>query len=156
MPTKEAHKTFAREAHERTWQLLESDKRSPEEDAEMIEAAHTSAYHWVRGGTELNQQRAQWLLARVYSMLGMGERALFHANHCHQLTETHKELMKDFDRAFALEGLARAHASAGDLKQAADYRRKAESAGQQIADAEDRNYFLLDLRSGDWHGLRVE
>ena len=156
MPTKEAHKTFAREAHEKTWQLLEMAGRSPEQDAEMIEAAHTSAYHWEKAGTGLNHQRAQWLLARVYSVLGMGERALFHARRCMALTEGHQGLMKDFDRAFALEGLARAHAAAGDLAKAAEFRHQAEKAGEQIADVEDRNYFLLDLRSGDWHGLRTE
>ena len=156
MTEQDDHRTFAREAHEKTWQLLEASQRSPEEDTQMIEAAHASSYHWNFAGTGLHKQRAQWLLSRVYSVLGMGERALFHAGRCEALTEEFEDLMLDYDRAFALEGLARAHAAAGDLGLAADFLRQAEQAGQAIADSEDRNYFLLDLRSGNWYGLEVE
>jgi len=150
----EVHRKLAREAHGATWELLEKKDRSLDESAAMIEAAHVSSYHWRVAGSGLNWQRAEWLLARVYSTLGMGERALFHAERCRTLTDEHAGLMEDFDPAFALEGLARAHAAAGDAAQAADFYRQAEAAGQRIKDAEDRNYFLLDLRSGEWFGAR--
>jgi hypothetical protein len=156
MANQDAHRTFAREAHEKTWQLLETSPRSAEQDAQMIEAAHTSSYHWAVAGTGLHRQRAHWLLSRVYSVLGMGERALYHAVRCAALTEEFEELMLDYDRAFALEGLARANAAAGNLDQAASFIRQAEQAGQAIADSEDRNYFLLDLRSGNWYDLVVD
>ncbi|MEJ2011410.1 MAG: hypothetical protein P8X64_04200 [Anaerolineales bacterium] len=155
MANEEAHRIFARESHKRTWQLLETSNRTPGQDVEMIEAAFTSSYHWSKVGTGLNHQRAEWLLARVYSVLGMGERALYHAARCQELTEAHLDLMEDFDQAFAREGLARAHAAAGDLKQAAAFKKQAEQAGQKIGDSEDRNYFLLDLASGNWFGLPV-
>jgi hypothetical protein len=153
MTNEEAHNIFAREAQKKTWQLLEASDRTPEQEAEMIGAAHTSAYHWSIVGTGLNHQRAEWLLARVYSVLGMGERAVFHATRCRDLTELHHDLMEDFDLAFALEGLARAYAAAGDPSQASSLKQQAEAAGQKISDAEDRNYFLLDLASGNWFGL---
>jgi len=156
MKREEIQREFAREAHEKAWELLETEGRTADQDGAMIEAAHVSAYHWTAVGSGLNHQRAQWLLSRVYSVLGMGERALYHARRCQALTDQHQDLMLDFDRAFALEGLARAHAVAGDLEQAAAYMRQAEAAGGKISDADDRNYFLLDLKSGQWHGLLVE
>jgi len=147
------HRKLARQAHGETWELLEKKERTHDESAAMIEAAHVSSYHWRAAGNGLNWQRAEWLLARVYSTLGMGERALFHAERCRRLTDEHATLMEDFDLPFALEGLARAHAAAGEATAAVDYFKQAEAAGQRIKDVEDRNYFLLDLRSGQWFGV---
>jgi hypothetical protein len=53
----------------------------------------------------------------------------------------------DFDLAFAYEGLARAHAVAGDAAKSQAYLKKAQAAGEQIEDAGDRDYFFGELET---------
>jgi len=42
----ELHKKIAIETNGKAWSLLEKERRSPEEDLLLIEAASTSLYHW--------------------------------------------------------------------------------------------------------------
>lgn len=44
----------------------------------MLDAAHASAWHWSKVGTELNRMRAM-LLSDVHSLLGAGPAALAYA-----------------------------------------------------------------------------
>jgi hypothetical protein len=150
----EAQLHFAKSIHGRVWELLEREGRSPAEAEEMLHAAHASLYHWIRAGTGLHHQRGVWLIARVHTVLGNTERAVSYANHCREITEQDADLMQDFDLAFSYECAARAFALAGDRDQAAHFLGKAEQAGAQIADEEDRVIFFDELNSGEWHGLR--
>ena len=68
-----------------------------------------------------------------------------HAQRCLKITET--EGYEDFDRAYAFEAMARAHAVNGDVDLANEWREKATEAGALIADAEDRTIFETDLAS---------
>jgi hypothetical protein len=54
--------------------------RSAAEDQEMLNAAHASAWHWAKVGTELNRMRATMLLAEVHALLGLGRSALAYAD----------------------------------------------------------------------------
>jgi hypothetical protein len=150
----EAHRHFAASTNGKVWGLLEKADRSQAEDELMLYAAHASCYHWLQVGTGLHHQRAEWMIARVFSDLGMGDAALFHARRCQELTEQHAGLMEDFDRAYAFEAMARANAVAGNRADAEKNLKLAEEAGQAIADAESKNFFVGDLNSGDWHGIR--
>jgi len=69
------HRFFAIECNNRAWDLA-ARARDPHESFEMLNAAHGAAWHWAQVGTELNQQRAQMLLARVHTLLGFGPSAL--------------------------------------------------------------------------------
>lgn len=150
----EAHRHFATSANGKIWGLLDKADRSQAEDELMLNAAYASCYHWLQVGTDLHHQRAEWMIARVYAELGVGEGALFHARRCHELTEQHADLMEDFDRAYAFEAMARANAVAGNRADAQEYLKLAEEASQAIADAESKKFFVGDLNSGDWHGIR--
>jgi len=150
----EAHRHFAVQLNGEVWGLLERADRSEAEEGRMVHAAHASCYHWLQVGTPLHHQRGVWLIARVYAVLGRGEAAVRYAEQCQALTEAHADLMKDFDRAFALEGLARAYAVAGKKKEALEYLKLAQEAGEAIADEEDRGIFQADLDGGDWHGVK--
>src|SRR6478736_7451710 len=72
------HRRFAAAANNRAWGLS-VQTRSAAEDQEMLNAAHASAWHWAKVGTELQRMRATMLLAEVHALLGLGERALAHA-----------------------------------------------------------------------------
>jgi hypothetical protein len=43
----------------RIWALLEQEARSEAEEAEMIHAAHTSTYHWMRIGQPVSRARRE-------------------------------------------------------------------------------------------------
>ena len=84
----EAHRQLGKDLYNHTWTLIEKTDRSPADVDEMIAAAHASAWHWSRsGGTLANSARSQWQIARVYSTLGRGEPALWHAERCLALAE---------------------------------------------------------------------
>jgi hypothetical protein len=72
------HRRFAVASNNRAWDLS-VQSRSGAEDQEMLNAAHTSAWHWWKVGTELNRMRATMLLAEVHALLGFGKSALGYA-----------------------------------------------------------------------------
>jgi hypothetical protein len=150
----EAHRTFAIQFNGKTWELLGKPQRMKWEDELMIHSAHASCCHWLEAGTGVHHQRGEWLVSRVYAVLGHGAAALRHASRCLELTEEYADLLEDFDRAYALEGVARAHAIAGNREEALKYIELAEEAGQAIAAEENREIFAGDLNSGNWGGLR--
>jgi DNA-binding transcriptional MerR regulator len=129
----------------RTWELIETADRTPAQDDEMIHAAHASRYHWGEVGAPVNLARGEWQCARVYSTLGRGEPALWHANRCLAILEADEEGREDWDLAAAYEGLARASAVAGDRAARDAWVARATEALSGIADAEDRRVIEGDL-----------
>jgi hypothetical protein len=150
----EAHRHFAIRFNGMTWDLLDRADRTKEEDERMLYSAFASCRHWLEAGTGVHHQRGEWMIARVYSVLGLGEAAVRHANRCLDLTEEHAGEMEDFDKAFAYEAVARANAIAGNRGEALKYIELAEKAGEAIADEQDKEIFLGDFNGGDWAGLR--
>ena len=122
------------------WRLIETR----EDDDRLLHVAHASRYHW--GEAEEckpeNLARGEWLVSRVYTVLGRAEPAIWHARRCLELCEANG--IGDWDLAYAYEALARAHALAGD-GEAEQWKSKAREAGDAIADAEDREHFDEDF-----------
>jgi hypothetical protein len=150
----EAGAKFARRLHGEVWSLMEQADRTPAEAERMLYAAFASTYHWLDAGTGVNHQRGEWLIARVYAVLGDGPAAIEHAARCDALTREHADLLEDFDRAFNLEMLARAHAVSGERAKAEEYLEQARKAGAEIVDEEDRKIFFDQLAWGDWRESR--
>jgi len=150
----EAERFFAVEYFNKIWDLLEKPGRSPQEDEIMLEYAYASRAHWRVAGSPLNLQRGEWMLSRVYCVLGQSEPALAHAHLCRQLTDQHLVLMQDFDIAFSWECVARAHALAGHKDEVQKLCRKAQETGNLIKDDEDRKIFEDDFNGGEWYGLK--
>ena len=144
------HRQLGKDLFNHTWTLIEKADRTPAESDEMVDATHASSFHWSRGGGTLaNAARGQWQIARVYSTLGRGEAATWHANRCLELVEaaTRAGVADDWDMAAALEGLARAQAVAGDRGAAIETRARARAALDAIADPEDRQIIEQDLET---------
>ena len=150
----EASLQFAKSLNTQVWELLQQPQRTQTEDELMVHAAHASCYHWLRSGSNLHHQRAEWLLAHVYTVLNTPDLALRHATRCFELTREFSDLMKDFDYAYAFEALARANALAGNRSEALKYIALAEKASVEIRDKEDLRIFSEDFNSGYWFGLR--
>jgi hypothetical protein len=125
-----------------TWRLIESR----EDDDRLLSMAHASRFHWGEAPecTDANRARGEWLLSRVYCVLGRGEPALWHARRCLEWCEQGGGVV-DWDLAYAYEALARASGVAGDAAGAAEWRDRARAAGDAIADPEDREHFDEDF-----------
>lgn len=150
----DVHLFFARQYHGKTWDLLDKPERTPVENECLADYAHTSLAHWRVAGTAVHYQRGVWLLARVYTVLGDSELALWYARRTLELTEEHLAELEKFDIAFANECMARAHALAGNVVEAQLYRKSAQQAGEEIPEKEDREVFFSDFSGGNWYGLK--
>ena len=150
----EAQQHLAKTLNGKVWELLQKPDRSKSEDELMIYAAHASCYHWLITGTGLHHQRGEWLIAHVYTVLGITDAALRHAARCLELTNEFSKSMEDFDWAYCYECVARANALAGHKDVVIKYIELAEKSGQAIKNNEDKTLFLGDFNGGNWHGMK--
>jgi hypothetical protein len=127
------------------WSLMRLPERTPEQDDELIHAAHASRHHWAEIGTTANLARGEWQVSRVYATLGRAEPALYHAGRCLAYCEGDPDALEDWDLAYAYEALARAHAVAGNAAEARANAERARELGERIADEEDREHLAADL-----------
>ena len=148
----EAHRKFAVMCFNQIWSLLEKENRTKKEDQEMIHLAHASFYHWMQVGKPINEQRGEWMLARVYTVLKDKGHALKHAKKCLKLTEEHR--FRGFDLAYSNESMARASALNNDSKNYEKYYAAATSTGELIEIKEDRDMFFQDLQGEPWFGFK--
>jgi hypothetical protein len=143
--TGEQHRRLAADLFNRVWTLIEKPDRTPEQTDAMIHGAHASRHHWshASGAGPQNLARGEWQCSRVYSVLGRGEPALWHARRVLEICESNG--IGDWDLAFAFEALARAHAVAGNRQEAERQLVLARDAGAKIAEDDDRELLLSDL-----------
>jgi hypothetical protein len=113
------------------------------DDDRLLHVTHASRYHWGEAEecTPANLARGEWQVSRVYTVLGRGEPAIWHARRC--LEHCEQNGIGDWDLAYAYEALARAHGLAGD-GEADQWKSKAREAGDAIADPEEREHFDED------------
>jgi hypothetical protein len=140
------HRAFGVELFNATWTLLDTETRTRGQDDEMLNCAHASRYHWERAGAgAVERCRGEWLISRVYSVLGRGEPAVYHARRC--LDHSEEDGVGAFDRANAHEARARAHSTVGDTETAREQARRARELADAIDDEEDRRVFEGDMSS---------
>jgi hypothetical protein len=137
------HKEEAVRCFNATWGLIDKSDRTHEDDLNMIHMAHASRYHWGQIGTALEFTRGEWQVSRVYSLLGMGNSALFHAKEALRLCLDNG--IGDFDLAFAYEAMARAHAVLGNQGDKSAFIEKAKEAAKAIAEEADRKYVESEI-----------
>jgi hypothetical protein len=130
------HRRTAMDGNNRAWELSVR-VRTPAEDREMLIAAHASAYHWAKVGTELNRMRATMLLAEVNAALGHGETALALAEEMRTYFLGRPET-PDWELAFTHAIHAHCAHAAGRLPEHRESYGKAAAALAAIADEEDR------------------
>jgi hypothetical protein len=139
----ELHKKLAADLFNLTWNLLDKEERTKEEDERMLHAAHASRFHWGEIGTPFQFERGEWQISRVYAVLNRPQAATHHAQRCLDICTANQ--IGDFDIAFAYEALARAYAIAGDAEKSQEYVRLAEQAAEQIESEDNRDYFVSEL-----------
>ena len=143
--TPEERRQLAVDLFNHAWTLLRLPERTPEQDDELIHAAHASRHHWGEVGNAANLARGEWQLSRVYATLGRAEPALHHARRCLAYCEANADEIDDWDLPFAYEALARAHRVNGETDEAAGCAARARELAARIADPADRELLESDL-----------
>ena len=138
-----ARRQLAVDLFNRVWVLLESADRTPDQDDEMVHAAHASRYHWGEVGGVEHRARGEWQCSRVYSVLGRPEPAKHHARRSLELCQANG--LGDWDLAAAWESVARASLVGGDHAALDHALAEGRAALQAIVDDEDRQHIETDL-----------
>ncbi len=141
--TGEAHRRHAVDANNSTWELIDLDRRTPDQDEDMLRRAYAAAYHWDRalGRSGENEARAAWLLSRVQVLVGRPDLSLAYAERCLSACEQHG--LVDWDLAFAHEARGRALRSLGREEEAEAAWASARAV--PIEDDEDREHLEEEL-----------
>jgi hypothetical protein len=134
---------LAAQANNRAWRLSES-RRSPQEDEEMLQAAHASMYFWKLVGTAGNRAHAAQLVAHVYALLRLPNPAK------HYLAQSEPFFLgqdcEPWERACAFAVKASVAAAAGEREAHASSYREAERLIAALPDPEDREILNATLR----------
>lgn len=145
--TAAAHRFFAAQCYNDTWELMDKPDRSAAEDERMLLLSMASLWHWSQRAdcTATNLSISYWQLARVYALLGQADNARRFGLRCQQISQT--EGVEPFYLGYAYEALARAEAVAGDTAQRDEYLRAAHEITERIANEEYQQMLVNDLRT---------
>lgn len=137
-------KRLASQANNRAWALSESSTRSPEEDEEMLQAAHAAMYFWKIVGAPNNRAHAAQLLAHVYAHLKLPNPAH------HYLGQSQPFFMQGdcepWETALAHAVAANVAAAAGKHEEHGTHFKTAQQLIAVLQDAEDRQILNATLR----------
>ena len=137
-------KRLASQANNRAWTLAEMLHRSPEEDEEMLQAAHAAMYFWKIVGKPSNHAHAAQLLAHVYALLKLpGPAAQYLSKALPHFTQHD---CAPWELAFAHAVAANVASAEGDEAAYARHYSEAKAAATQITDPETREMFNATLR----------
>jgi len=135
---------LAAQANNRAWRLSESPSRSPQEDEEMLQAAHASMYFWKLAGNAGNRAHAAQLVAHVHALLKLPNPAK------HYLAQSEPFFLEQdcepWEKACAFAVKASVAAAAGQAEVHASSYREAERLIAALPDPEDREILNATLR----------
>jgi len=146
----EQHRRFAVATFNAAWELMNKNVRTRDEDDEMLATTFASRYHWGKIGGPEQLATADWQVARAASLAGLPELALRFAERA--LERTEDAGLRDYHIASRYEGLARAHACAGNDAERDRYIARAKEALANISDADDREVIERQLSSVPGYG----
>jgi lipopolysaccharide biosynthesis regulator YciM len=141
-----AHKYFAVQCFNKTWEFLSKPERTQSEDEEMLELCFSSFWHWrnVKSQKPVNLSIGYWQLSRVHAVLGKADDARYFGERCLETSEQND--VGDFFVGYAHEALARAELVAGNKKAAKSHLKEAFSFLEKVAEQEDRDLLSKDLQ----------
>jgi hypothetical protein len=131
-------------ANNRGWTLTEQLTRTPEEDQEMLNAAHASVHLWRTIGNDKNFALGHLLLGQVHALLGNAVYAMNYANLAYAYF-TAKE-SDPWEVAIVHAVLANAAQCAGMAAVHASHYKTAEELIAVLLDPEEKDILLATLR----------
>ncbi len=136
---------LASAANNRAWTLSEQLERTPNEDQEMLDAAHASAHLWRTIGNDKNAALGHLLLGQVHALLGHASEALTYANLAHDYFTGHDD-SEAWEVAISHAVLAHAAHCTGDAALHAAHYAIAEQRIAALPDPQDQEILLATLR----------
>jgi hypothetical protein len=137
-------KRLASQANNRAWTLAEALHRTPEEDEEMLQAAHAAMYFWRIVGKPSNHAHAAQLLAHAYALLKLPRPA------AHYLSKSLPYFMQNDcapgELAFAHAVAANVACAEGNAEEHARHYSLAQAFNAQVANPKEREIFCATLR----------
>ena len=137
-------KRLASQANNRAWALAESMSRSPEEDEEMLQAAHAAMYFWKIVGNGSNRAHAGQLVAHAYALLKLPNPAK------HYLEKSQPFFLEreseHWEQALAHAVAANVAAAAGEVGTHARHYGEAARLVAAMADREEREILEATMR----------
>jgi hypothetical protein len=131
------HRALAGGYFNSAWDLIETPNRTPEQDRDLLTLAFASRQHWIEAeGSAENLAVADWQIAHAASLLGLSDLALAFARAAVERAEAND--VPTWMKASAHEGLARAHATAGESDSFTYEVELARALLEKVADPEDR------------------
>lgn len=137
MTLNEFHKKIAVKTNGGVWSVLDKTSPSREELGKALEMAYTSLYHWRQIGKPINIARGEYMISRVFSDMGMGDAALYHAERTLMLTEEAEE-KADFDMGFAYEVMAKAYSVKGDKDNCMKYKEMSQKIIEKLVEEDKK------------------
>jgi len=138
---KVAHRWFAIETNNQSWDLIEAETHREEDLAALIHIAHVSYWHWLHAGNEVNRLRALPILVFAYAMNKVPSLAVQYANDCVKLMkEVPADELSVFDTAVTFGAAAFAFQVANQKDEAKSYCEQAVHSAEML-EAEDRAVF---------------
>ena len=135
---------LASQANNRAWTLAEMLHRSPEEDEEMLDAAHAAMYFWKMVGKPSNHAHAALLLAHAYALLKRPESAAQYLNKSFPHL-THRDCAP-WEQAFAHAVAANVASAEGNVAAYDSHYSEAIAAASHMTDAKTKERFDATLR----------
>jgi hypothetical protein len=142
-----AHRYFSVNCFNHAWDLIKKNRRTPEEDEEMLRLSLASTWHWTQRQdcTPTNLAVGFWQTAHIYTLLGQIENARRYGRLC--LEASQENGAEVFTLGYAYEALARAEMAAGVEPQMEFYLAQARRICESMTDLEDRQQLLNDLET---------
>jgi hypothetical protein len=142
-----AHRYFSAYCFNQAWDLIDKAGRTSDEDEQMLRLSLASHWHWTQREdyTPTGASIGYWQTSRIYALLGRPENARRYAQLSLQASQA--EGVGPFFKAYAYEALARAEALAGQRQKMEAYLLAAQSAADEVPEAEDRQQILTDLET---------
>lgn len=135
---------LASQANNRAWTLAEILHRSPEEDEEMLQAAHAAMYFWKMVGEPSHRAHAALLLAHVYALLKLPGPAAQYLGKSLPYFSQHD--CAPWEMAFAHAVAANVASAEGNASAYAKHYSEAQAVAAHITDSETREMFAATLR----------
>lgn len=126
-----------------TWELLDKDELTREEQEEMLASTLSQRHNWYQVGTAHNWAVADWQVARVAVVLGYADLARRFAERSLELATEHD--LGPFVTGFAHEAIARAAAEVDDVETFSEHLELAKATLTDIADDNERDVLEADL-----------
>ena len=138
-------KRLASQANNRAWALADQLSRTPDEDEEMLQAAHAAMFFWKIIGTPKNHAHAAQLLAHVYALGHLPKPASFYLDKSNAFFQVAQN--EPWEIAFTLLVNANVAHAACKFTEHRHFYEQAQTTIANLADPEDQNILQISFAS---------